>query len=79
MLVLFFPSENDGSKGKNEQKRKTPKKSRFVNSQTIKESPPIQQDEFPYSMISVIVKKPTERRVVQVLFPSKRANVDYVL
>lgn len=67
----LFPSENNSSNGKNEQKRKTPKKSRFVNSQTIKESPLIQQDEFPRSMISVVVKKPTERRIVQVPSASK--------
>jgi hypothetical protein len=62
----LFPSENDESKGKNEQKRKVPKKYQFPNSQTIKESPPvIQQDQFPCTMVCVMVKKPAERRVPQ--------------
>jgi hypothetical protein len=73
-LVSLFPSENNGSKGKNEQKRKIPKKSQFLNSQTIKESPPVtQQDQFPFTMVCVMVKKPAERRVPQeVLSPRSR-------
>ncbi len=67
----LFPSEKGCVKGKKELKRKTPRKSRFVSSQNIKDtpSPVFQRKEFPYTMVRVMVKKPAERRVEQEVLP----------